>query len=254
MTTLKAIVTLTWKFDSDNTYEECLEQAKQQLDEILDTHPQGDDFDGFTVQLDLAKMKDRKKLIHLGVFSIDEVFPFITEEETKKEYVIGSKVHLVRMNSDRYHIFKANNKCVSCGLEGNKMILDMNPGDTSPHFNLYGEEDGRLVLMTKDHILAKSKGGQDIAENYQSMCAVCNNLKGAYDLTLENCRELRRLHNNRDKLPRKELRDLINKTREEMSSRNIEVNNDCKHNGNSQSDKEVDPETHAVSSNSASYC
>jgi 5-methylcytosine-specific restriction endonuclease McrA len=194
--------------------------AKKQIEQILNTRPQGQEFDGFTVQVDLARMKERKRLVHLGVFDLDDVFPYITIEETKREYTVGNKIYQVRMNSDRYHVFKANNKCVSCGLEGTKMILDMNPGDSSPHFNLYAEEHGRLVLMTKDHVLAKSKGGIDNLHNYQTMCCICNNLKGAYDLTLDDCRELRRLYDNSDKLPRKELRDLINKKRDEMAIKN----------------------------------
>jgi len=100
-------------------------------------------------------------------------------------------------------------------------MLDINPGDQSPHFNLYGEENGRLVLMTKDHILAKSQGGQDELNNYATMCSTCNNLKGHYNLSNEQVFELRKLYNNEEKLPRKELRDLINQVREEMANQNL---------------------------------
>ena len=127
------------------------------------------------------------------------------------------------MNSQRYFVFKNNNKCASCGLEGTKLILDLNPGDKSPHFNLYGEEDGRLVLMTKDHIVPRSKGGENVIGNYQTMCSICNNLKGNYDLTIENCQELRELHRNKDKITRKELRSLINQIRRELSDKNREL-------------------------------
>ena len=219
MTQFKIITTLTWKFEKDATPEECLAYAKEQINSILDSEPAGEDFDGFTVQVDLARMKDRKRLVHLGEFSLEDVLPHLTEEESKKEYVVDGNSHLVRMNSDRYFVFKNNNFCVSCELEGNKMILDINPGDQSPHFNLYAEENDRLVLMTKDHILAKSKGGTDELANYQTMCSTCNNLKGAYDLELLDVKELRRLHDNKDKVPRKELRNLINRTREEMSGK-----------------------------------
>lgn len=219
MTTYKAIATVTWKFDSEDSKEQCLEYAKKQLDKILDCEPFGDGYEGFGVQMDIAKMKERKKLVHLAAFDLDEVFPFITTDEKKREYAANGETHQVRMNSDRYFVFKNSKECVSCGLSGSKMILDINPGDQSPHFNLYAEENGRLVLMTKDHILAKSKGGKDELSNYQTMCSICNNLKGAYDITLEDCRELRKLHDNQDKLPRKELRDLINSRREEMAQR-----------------------------------
>ena len=220
MTQYKVITTLTWKFESEDSHQQCLEHAKRQLDQILEANPHGEEFDGFSVQVDLARMKQRKRrLVHLGEFDPEEVFPYVTEEETKREYRVGEEVYQVRMNSDRYSVFKANPICVACGLIGVKMVLDINPGDQSPHFNLYGVENGRTVLMTKDHILAKSKGGTDDLSNYQTMCCTCNNLKGAYDLTLDDVRELRRIYDNEEKLPRKELRDLINKRREEMAAK-----------------------------------
>lgn len=214
----KVIATICWVIDTDLQHDECLERAKQQLDGILDSNPQGEDFDGFSVQIDLARMKDRKKLVHLGEFNLDEVMPHITEAESKRDYHVGEHTYTVRMNSDRYFVFKDNPRCVSCGLEGTKMILDMNPGDNSPHFNLYAEEDGRYVLMTKDHVLAKACGGTDELSNYTTCCAICNNLKGHYDLSYEQVKELREIHNNKMMLPRKELRALINQTREKMLS------------------------------------
>jgi 5-methylcytosine-specific restriction endonuclease McrA len=235
MTQYKAIATLTWKFNSEKGHGESLEQAKRQLDQILETNPHGHDFDGFCVQVDLAKMKDRKRLIHLGIFELEEVFPYVTLEDVKRDYQVGEKNYQVRMNSDRYHVFKNNHHCVSCNVAGSKMILDMNPGDHSPHFNMYAEESGRLVLMTKDHILAKSKGGTDDLNNFQTMCCTCNNLKGAYDLTLDQCRDLRRLFDNGDKLPRKELRDLINRKREEMALGNVAKEQHDNSTGHSQS-------------------
>ena len=222
MTLYKVISTICWKFESEACEAEALAHAKKQLDAILQTHPQGEDFDGFCIQVDLAQMKERKKLIHLGEFPLEEVFPFVTTEEVKREYVVNGESYAVRMNSDRYHVFKANPSCVACGLTGRRLILDRNPGDQSPHFNLYAEEDGRLILMTKDHILAKSKGGTDHQDNLITCCAICNNLKGNYDLTYEQVRELRALWNNEQKLPRKELRELINKKREDMAVRKKE--------------------------------
>lgn len=221
MTTLKVIATLTWKFDSDAPFETCLEYAKAQLDGILESDPHGHDFEGFDVQVDLAKMKDRKRLVHLGEFSLDDVFPHVTEDLTKREYAVGDKTHTVRMDSERYHVFKENHRCVACGLAGTKLLLDLNPGDTSPHFNMYAEESGRLVLMTKDHKIPKSKGGTDALSNFRTMCATCNNIRGNADLALADIHELRRLYvDNPDKLPRKELRDTINRSREEMASAN----------------------------------
>ena len=220
MTTYKAMATITWVFESDDSKAECLEKAKAQLDEILETNPYGKSFEGFRVQMDIARMKDRKKLVHIGEFHVDDVFPHITRNDEKHEYIVDGESYMVRMNSDRYFVFRDNNCCVSCGIEGTKMILDLNPGDQSPHFNLYGEEAGRLVLMTKDHIVPKSRGGSDEIQNYATMCSICNNLKGHYHLTWGQVNELREIHNNEKKLPRKDLRDLINKKRAEMEKEN----------------------------------
>tara|TARA_Y100000034_G_scaffold6762_1_gene7444 strand:- start:7304 stop:7957 length:654 start_codon:yes stop_codon:yes gene_type:complete len=216
MTRYKAIATITWQFESGQSYEQALRYAKEQLDLVLDSCPQGEEFAGYSAHMNIVRLKDKKKLVKIAEFGLEEVLPFISKSDDKKEYSVGEKTYNVRMNSDRYFVFLKNIRCVSCGLEGQKMILELNPGDDVPHFNLYGEEHGRLVLMTKDHILARSKGGEDILENYQTMCCVCNNLKGNYDLNLDQVLELRQLYANNDKAPRKELRDLINNRREGM--------------------------------------
>jgi 5-methylcytosine-specific restriction endonuclease McrA len=218
MTDYKAIATITWKFSCDKSAEECVHHARAQLEKILECHPQGDEFDGFSVQVDIAQMKERKRLVHIAAFDIDDILQQITEEESKKEFVVNNQVYLVKMNSQRYHVFKQSRTCCSCGLEGKQMILDINPGDQSPHFNLYGEEDGRLVLMTKDHIMPKSKGGADTLENYRTYCSICNNLKGADFLSNEQVALLREAARNHEKLPRSELQGHIKKLRDSFSS------------------------------------
>jgi 5-methylcytosine-specific restriction endonuclease McrA len=210
----KTIATITWKLESKDE-SLALEHAKTQLDQILNQRPQGQQFESFSVQVDVARMKDKKRLVHLGTFSLEEVFPYVTCHDTKRDYRARDEVYSVRMNSDRYHVFRSNPSCVACGLKGDRMILDLNPGDATPHFNLYAEENGRLVLMTKDHCQAKSKGGSDCLDNLRTMCSICNNIRGNADLSLEQILHLRRLFvDNPEKLPKKELRDLINVTRE----------------------------------------
>ena len=148
--------------------------------------------------------------IQLGEFSPDEVLPFITREKTIREYRVNGKTYLVRMNSQRYFVFRESLQCVVCGLVGSKMILEQRPSDESPHFNLYAEENGKLVMMTKDHVRPKVFGGEDKHSNYQSMCQICNSLKGSAYLTVESIRELRKIYNeNKDKLNRKQLQKLL---------------------------------------------
>lgn len=218
MTRYKVISTLIWQFDCDGDYDSCVEAAREQLERIVDCDPHGEDYEGFNIQIDLAKMKDRKKIRHIKEYDMFEVFSYITQDEERIPFVVNDVSYMVRMNSDRYVLFKNNTNCVACGLKGTRMYLDLNPGDNSPHFNLYGEENGRLILMTKDHILPKSKGGQDVLSNYQTMCSICNNLKGNYDLIVDDIRELRKLNENYDKLPKKDLKDLINTRREELAA------------------------------------
>ena len=40
------------------------------------------------------------------------------------------------------------------------------------------DDNGQEVLITKDHIIPKSKGGKDKLDNYQTMCVRCNKRKG----------------------------------------------------------------------------
>lgn len=39
------------------------------------------------------------------------------------------------------------------------------------------DENGKEVLMTKDHVIPKSKGGANDISNYQTMCKRCNEAK-----------------------------------------------------------------------------
>ena len=152
----------------------------------------------------------------LGVFELDEVFQNLSNSPVRVEFKVGPKSYFVKMNSQRYFVFQKNSSCVSCGLKATKFLLEQHPSDKSPHFNLYAEEGDELVLMTKDHIIAKSKGGLDHADNYMTTCSVCNNLKADFDLSYEQVRELRNLWNNSLKMTRKERSKLIDRARENM--------------------------------------
>ena len=95
------------------------------------------------------------------------------------------------------------------------MILEVYPNQDSPHFNLYAEENDELILMTKDHIHSKANGGQDRHSNYQTMCAICNNLKGSSRLPLEGIRELREIHDgHKGKISRRVFTSLVNEVKE----------------------------------------
>jgi len=94
----------------------------------------------------------------------------------------------VGMGSQRYKLFKKNKCCVKCGVDGDFLAIEidkMEDGRKPPgtyHLNMYAfREDGEEVLMTKDHIVPRSKGGRNSLFNYQTMCVTCNNEKGNGD-------------------------------------------------------------------------
>jgi hypothetical protein len=48
-----------------------------------------------------------------------------------------------------------------------------------PHLNLWAvDANNKLIMMTQDHILPRSKGGNNGQHNLQTMCTHCNSAKG----------------------------------------------------------------------------
>lgn len=106
-------------------------------------------------------------------------------KEDRYELPNGYKV---KPDSLRYLTFNQNLECVNCGLKGRFLALEKcinDPGGNEGrkegqgfHLNLYALDNlGREVLMTKDHIIPKSKGGTDDLSNLQTMCTHCNENK-----------------------------------------------------------------------------
>ena len=148
--------------------------------------------------------------IRVGTYSIDHVKKCVMnfyEEILPPSYRFDG--YKIKLTSDRYVMFfKKGVVCVSCGLEGsffalersvnNRVFKEYKKRDFRDflrwekayqqslkdkfqqridvyHFNLYAINDsGDEVLMTKDHIIPKSKGGKNHLSNYQPMCCYCN--------------------------------------------------------------------------------
>ena len=72
-------------------------------------------------------------------------------------------------------------KCWECGAQADRWISEKGSRDKigKPVLNLYGVNPaGRLVLITRDHIIPKSLGGLDLIENLRPACELCNGARG----------------------------------------------------------------------------
>lgn len=87
------------------------------------------------------------------------------------------------INSQRYVLFARDGlTCSVCGRKATVCKLELpTPKATQDraHFNFYCEEGDKLILLTKDHKIAKANGGKNIMDNYIPMCQECNTKKGA---------------------------------------------------------------------------
>lgn len=131
-----------------------------------------------------------------GEYTLDEVLPFVPDTDRYKVKKVYNNFN-VKLSSQRLITFKHNNVCVCCGITGVKILLQATGDQQSPHFNMYAEDNGHDVLMTKDHIIPKSKGGKDELSNYQTMCHRCNETKGSMDINIEQLKELIAIKNSR---------------------------------------------------------
>ncbi len=120
--------------------------------------------------------------VRLGKYEIDDVLKHVSLNPEDKPKNVRFNGHRIFMGSKRYQNFKAHgNICVECGLVGTHFYLERHKNQMSGnyHFNMYGlNSDGEEVMLTKDHIVPKAKGGLDEIINFQVMCSPCNSKKG----------------------------------------------------------------------------
>jgi 5-methylcytosine-specific restriction endonuclease McrA len=118
-----------------------------------------------------------------SIYSIEEIRGLTKDvlfEPDKKNAKVELDGDIIKGNSQRYQTFFTNGvKCACCGIEGKYFAKEKNINATAYHLNLYAiDENGKEVLMTKDHIIPRSKGGKNHISNYQTMCVRCNVTKG----------------------------------------------------------------------------
>ena len=123
------------------------------------------------------KRNIKRKSIH----SIEEVYEAVKDVlDNKEETKIEFDGDLIKGNSQRYQtFFKKGMVCKCCGIKGKYFAKEIHKNAKAYHLNLYAVDDnGKEILMTKDHIIPRSKGGKNSLKNYQCMCEPCNKRKG----------------------------------------------------------------------------
>lgn len=113
----------------------------------------------------------------LGTVSLDEGITAIRSSTTKKVELLGT---LVNVDSLRLKTFAfKGTTCVSCGIKATHFAVERHPcyeyTDHPYHLNLWSTQpDGREILFTHDHTLARSLGGKNKISNTEPMCGPCN--------------------------------------------------------------------------------
>lgn len=113
--------------------------------------------------------------------SPDEVLPLIGAGE-KRSVLRGKSV---RVTGTRLGAFKKGLECAGCGRVGSRFYVERHRKRHDDekygegwHLNLYAvNPNGSETLMTRDHIVPRSKGGRDKLSNCQTMCCRCNHKK-----------------------------------------------------------------------------
>ncbi len=130
------------------------------------------------------------QLITIKEFSLDETFKILYSSNPRISLFVGGRRYSVRVNNTRYKLFVKMPYCVCCGLKGSFFLLRANSSDLpAAYFTLCGRDtSGDLVMLTRDHIVPKSKGGGNGLSNAITLCEHCNRRKGDHIVGIEELR------------------------------------------------------------------
>lgn len=114
------------------------------------------------------------KYIRAGeILDLTTVLSLISDDY--KTEILNNKE--VRVFSKRLQMFKEKGvECVFCGIKGSFFAVESYTG-VDYHLNLYAKDGNKEILMTKDHIVPKTRGGSNYLDNLNPACLPCNQKK-----------------------------------------------------------------------------
>ena len=129
---------------------------------------------GVETEVQFVKRNPISRAIRL---SLDEGLDMIKQVSNNRRVTVLGK-YLMPKKSRRLSLFENGHLfCCKCGLEGKHWYIEKDLRDPSSHFSLqfYGfDKNGVERMLTWDHIIPKSLGGNDSLNNGQIMCHPCN--------------------------------------------------------------------------------
>ena len=123
-----------------------------------------------------ARSKYSKHYARKGIYPIEQIFKLM--DETGHIQYDKRPTQKVRLNGKRMRLFRDHGtRCITCGIAGVYFALERDCNASRFHANLYALKDGKEIMMTRDHVIPRSKGGLDNIGNLQVMCIICNQKK-----------------------------------------------------------------------------
>jgi len=109
----------------------------------------------------IAKKQKIERRVWNGIYTVEQVLSKI-KPVNAVDVMVDFNGNLIKMSSQRYLLFSRSCTCCVCGVIGIFFAKERHSGSTRWHFNLYAiDDDGDEVLMTKDHIIPRSRGGEN---------------------------------------------------------------------------------------------